>query len=171
MGQLVVGFGYIFDSRLKIAVDIKWINWSDTMGANLPKWSANVNGSSPWNCDWDDQMVYAIGLEYALNETFRIRAGYNYGKNPLPEGQACEAMAFPAIQEQHYTLGPIQAKVVSILYDAATTGSPWRHGQQVLAEAGSRCTRISDLFKTQAEWRKLIQSDKRGKYRLNIKFS
>jgi len=76
-----------------------------------------------------------------------------------------------SLGERSYTLGPIQAKVVGILYDAATTGSPWRHGQQVLAEAGSRCTRISDLFKTQSDWRKLIQSDKRGKYRLNIKFS
>jgi hypothetical protein len=73
--------------------------------------------------------------------------------------------------ERTYTLGPIQARVVGILYDAATTGSPWRHGQKVLAEAGSRCTRVSDLFKAQSGWRKLIQSDKRGKYRLNIKFS
>jgi len=70
-----------------------------------------------------------------------------------------------------YTLGPIQAQVVRILYEAATTEFPWLHGQRVLADAGSKCTRISDLFKRQPEWRKLIQSDKRGKYRLNIKFS
>jgi len=70
-----------------------------------------------------------------------------------------------------YTLGPIQAQVVKILYDAAATEFPWLHGQRVLADAGSKCTRISDLFKRQPEWRKLIQSDKRGKYRLNIQFS
>jgi hypothetical protein len=29
---------------------------------------------------------------------------------------------------------------------------------------------MADLFKTQPEWRKLIQSDRRGKYRLNIEF-
>ena len=73
--------------------------------------------------------------------------------------------------DRTYTLGPIQAQVVRILYDAATTASPWRHGKLVLAEAGSSCTRMADLFKTQPEWRKLIQSDRRGKYRLNIKFS
>ena len=76
-----------------------------------------------------------------------------------------------SLGDMTYTLGPIQSKVTAILYEAATTDSPWRYGQQVLAEAGSRCTRISDLFKTQPEWRKLIQSDKRGKYRLNIRFS
>lgn len=70
-----------------------------------------------------------------------------------------------------YMLGPIQAKVVRILYEAAESGSPWRHGKRVLAEAGSSSTRIADLFKTQPEWRRLIQSDRRGKYRLNIKFS
>jgi hypothetical protein len=70
-----------------------------------------------------------------------------------------------------YILGPIQARVVEILYDAATTEFPWLHGQRVLAEAGSKSTRLSDLFKKQPEWRKLIQSDKRGKYRLNIQFS
>ena len=70
-----------------------------------------------------------------------------------------------------YTLGPIQAQVVRILYEAATTASPWRHGKLVLAEAGSSCTRMADLFKTQPDWRMLIQSDRRGKYRLNIQFS
>jgi len=74
------------------------------------------------------------------------------------------------LEGRDYTLGPIQAKVVRILYQAAATEFPWLHGQKVLAEAGSKCTRISDLFKTQPGWRKLIQSDKRGKYRLNINF-
>jgi len=103
--QVAAGFGYTVSPRLKIAVDIKWIDWSNTMGAHLPEWKANLNSASPWNCDWDDQMVYAIGVEFALNERFRVRAGYNYGQSPLPPGQACEAIAFPAIQEQHYTVG------------------------------------------------------------------
>ena len=72
------------------------------------------------------------------------------------------------LEGQRYTLGPMQAEVIRILYEAAATDFPWLYGQKVLAEAGSKCTRISDLFKTQPGWRKLIQSDKRGKYRLNV---
>jgi hypothetical protein len=68
-------------------------------------------------------------------------------------------------------LGQFQARVVKILHAAAMSGCPWQHGKAVLADAGSSCTRLSDLFKTQPEWRKLIQSDRRGRYRLNIKFS
>jgi hypothetical protein len=70
-----------------------------------------------------------------------------------------------------FMLGPIQAGVVRVLHDAALRGVPWQHGKAVLAEAGSSCTRLSDLFKAQPEWRKLIQSDRRGRYRLNIRFS
>ncbi|CDP51755.1 hypothetical protein [Devosia sp. DBB001] len=73
--------------------------------------------------------------------------------------------------DRTYMLGQFQARVVKILHDAAMSGRPWQHGKAVLADAGSSCTRLSDLFKTQPEWRKLIQSDRRGRYRLNIKFS
>ena len=73
--------------------------------------------------------------------------------------------------ERLYMLGPIQARVVRILHDAAVDGTPWRHGKAVLAEAGSSCTRLSDLFKAQPQWRMLIQSDRRGRYRLNIRFA
>lgn len=72
--------------------------------------------------------------------------------------------------ERTYILGVIQAKVVRILHEATATQCAWRHGKAVLAEAGSSCTRMSDLFKTQPEWRKLIQSDRRGRYRLTGKF-
>lgn len=73
--------------------------------------------------------------------------------------------------DRTYFLGSIQARVVRILHEAAATGRPWQHGKAVLAKAGSSCTRLSDLFKTQPDWRKLIQSDRRGRYRLNMKFS
>lgn len=73
--------------------------------------------------------------------------------------------------ERTFVLGQIQARVVRILHEAAMRGVPWQPGKAVLAEAGSSCTRLSDLFKRQPEWRKLIQSDQRGRYRLNIRFS
>lgn len=89
--------------------------------------------------------------------------------------------SLPVLEQRHdfsevtlgdnlYLLGPIQARVVRILHEAALNGTPWRHGKAVLAEAGSSCTRLSDLFKKQPGWRMLIQSDRRGRYRLNIRF-
>lgn len=68
----------------------------------------------------------------------------------------------------HFRLGPIQARVVRALRETALAGEPWRSGKAVLSSAGSRSLRMADLFKSQKEWRRLIRSDHRGCYRLNI---
>ncbi|MBM3952648.1 MAG: hypothetical protein FJ311_14495 [Rhodospirillales bacterium] len=72
------------------------------------------------------------------------------------------------LQGRTFHLGPCQAKVVRVLHEAAKSGSPWRHGKAVLGEAGSSCSRMADLFKTQKDWRTLILSDRKGRYRLNL---
>jgi len=92
---------------LLLAADVQWINWSDTMGENLPEWSSNPLGEQGWNMNWDDQWVLKVGAEYALAAVkgLAIRGGYNYGKTPVNESQAFEAIAFPAIAEHHFTLG------------------------------------------------------------------
>lgn len=92
---------------LVLAADAQWINWSDTMGKNLPEWSKNPLGESGWNMNWDDQIVLKLGAEYTLPtlKQLRVRAGYNWGKTPLDENRAFENIAFPAIAEHHFTLG------------------------------------------------------------------
>src|SRR6266540_2124068 len=67
-----------------------------------------------------------------------------------------------------FHLGACQAEVVRLLHEAAKTEEPWRYGKAVLAAAGSSCTRMADLFKSQRHWRELIASDGRGHYRLAI---
>ncbi len=65
--------------------------------------------------------------------------------------------------------GDTQAGVVKRLYDAATnTDNPWINGKRVLQEAGSGAFRMRDLFSSQPNWQKLIISDSRGNYRLNL---
>jgi hypothetical protein len=58
-----------------------------------------------------------------------------------------------------FHLGACQAEVVRLLHEAAKTEEPWRYGKAVLAAAGSSCTRMADLFKSQQHWRELIASD------------
>ena len=65
-----------------------------------------------------------------------------------------------------FNLGPVQARVVKLLHEAATSSNPWREGKLILGEAGSACTRMADVFKSQPHWRRLIDSDGRGRYRL-----
>jgi hypothetical protein len=65
-------------------------------------------------------------------------------------------------------LGPVQARVVKRLHEAATSSNPWCEGKLILGEAGSSSTRMADVFKSQPHWRRLIDSDGRGRYRLRV---
>jgi hypothetical protein len=68
---------------------------------------------------------------------------------------------------RHFHLGPIQAQVVRSLHEAALSGDHWGIGKVILSAAGSKSLRMSDVFKSQKHWRDLIESNRRGKYRIN----
>jgi long-chain fatty acid transport protein len=90
---------------LLIAADFEWINWPATNGANKPSFSQNSSGAMPWNMNWSSQFVFKLGVQVTPLEWLAVRAGYNYGKNPLDANQAFENIAFPAVVENHVTLG------------------------------------------------------------------
>jgi long-chain fatty acid transport protein len=100
-----IGLGIKPIKDLSIGFDVEWINWSDTNGQNLPKYTANNSGAMPWNMDWSDQFVYKVGVQYAVHPMVTLRAGYNYGKMPLESTRAFENIAFPAVSEHHITAG------------------------------------------------------------------
>jgi long-chain fatty acid transport protein len=100
-----IGIGIKPIKDLLIGFDVEWINWSNTNGQNLPKYTANNSGAMPWNMDWSDQIVYKLGVQYTVNPMIVLRAGYNYGKMPLESTRAFENIAFPAVSEHHITAG------------------------------------------------------------------
>ena len=71
--QIGAGIAYEIDEgRLVLAADVKWINWADATGYS--------------DFDWGNQTVVALGLQYeAIKDKLVLRAGYNYGKNPVKE--------------------------------------------------------------------------------------
>lgn len=94
---------------LTVAADVKWINWSAAIDQPVLKIS-NPDQPVPmtsrdiaFDMAWEDQWVYAIGVEYSLNPMHTFRAGYNYGKSPVPDANL--SPLFPAIVENHVTLG------------------------------------------------------------------
>jgi long-chain fatty acid transport protein len=90
---------------LLVAADVEWIDWTSTNGANLPAFSQNSSGAMPWNMNWSSQVVFKIGVQVTPLEWLALRAGFNYGKNPLDSSRAFENICFPAIAESHITLG------------------------------------------------------------------
>ncbi len=119
--QIGLGIAYnIPDWKLLLEIDGKWINWSDADGYK--------------DFDWEDQWVISMGGQFKPNDNLILRAGYNYGKNPLKNHngfngtinpfdmsqntrnvqgklinnyyyETFRIIGFPAIVEQHITLG------------------------------------------------------------------
>ena len=102
-----VGVGYKTD-KIRASLDVKQIKWSSADGYD--------------SFGWDDQTVYSLGLEYKTASDLAIRAGYSHSNSPLDDGNFKGAtvggaqmrpqdvtyfnmMGFPAISEDHYTVG------------------------------------------------------------------
>lgn len=110
--QYGFGVSYRFSDRFTTAFDVKYLDWNSADGYK--------------DFGWDSQWVYAIGFSYKATDRLTLRAGYNYGKNPVDENDNFNPMGitiiqgkplstfayeyfrivgFPAIVEKHLTLG------------------------------------------------------------------
>lgn len=82
-------------SRLTLTAQLDWINWEnsfDTLEVRLKKGnnqdlnglvaSDRLNDDIP--LDWRDQFVIRTGIEYNIDDHWALRAGYSYGRNPVP---------------------------------------------------------------------------------------
>lgn len=54
---------------------------------------------------WTNQTVYKYGVDYKYNQNLTIRAGYNFGKSPIPDDQLAFNLLLPAASEHHFTVG------------------------------------------------------------------
>ena len=54
---------------------------------------------------WSDMTVYKLGLRHQLNDKTILRAGWNYGKQPISSGELDFNLLAPAVVEHHLTLG------------------------------------------------------------------
>jgi long-chain fatty acid transport protein len=103
--EIGVGASYAFGGHT-IAADYKRIQWGSAKGYK--------------DFGWEDQDVYMIGYQFA-QDSWALRAGYNYAKSPIKEKAAGNMMlpgqydgaamnmlnlvGFPGIVEKHYTIG------------------------------------------------------------------
>lgn len=95
-----VGLAWQATPKLMVAADVRRIEWAGAM----ENFRMVYNGT-PMTMpqEWDNQNVYALGLQYRVNDRLGVRVGYNYGKNPVPD--AWLNPLFPATVERHYTTG------------------------------------------------------------------
>jgi len=97
--EMGVGVAYKMGNST-FALDAKRVEWGEAAGYK--------------DFGWENQNVIALGYQYAT-PAWAIRAGYNHGKSPIQEldGTQYQSAAtnyfnlsgFPAIVEEHFTLG------------------------------------------------------------------
>lgn len=120
-----IGIAYDFTPKWTAAFDIQQVNYSDVRSVGNPgpavtapitgnlfelcpgpdKSSCKLGGSNGLGFGWKDQTIYKLGVDWTINEKWNARAGWNYGKSPIPEDQVLFNMLAPATPEHHLTLG------------------------------------------------------------------
>ncbi len=81
-----VGVSYQPIDQLTVISDFNWINWSVYEDLDFdfePNTSYFPDKENPR--DWDDTMVFRLGVEYWLTEKYALRAGYIYDQTPIPD--------------------------------------------------------------------------------------
>jgi long-chain fatty acid transport protein len=113
--QYGAGVSYKGLDKWLFSADVKYIDW------------ANAKGYKDF--DWQSQTVYALGVQNKTTDKLTLRAGWNYGKNPLKKHDAFNiggggattnvqgnamstfgyeyfrVIGFPGIVENHFTMG------------------------------------------------------------------
>jgi len=54
---------------------------------------------------WENTPVAKVGGAYDVTDAVTLRAGYNYGKQPIPQKETLFNMLAPGVVEHHFTLG------------------------------------------------------------------
>lgn len=126
--NFTVGLAYKFTPKSTVAFDIQRIFWSEIesignpgpLADNPPKFypfcdattdpeevldQCRAGGGKGLGFGWKNQTVYKLGVDYRFTPGMIFRAGFNYGKAPIPEDQVLFNMLAPATTEEHYTLG------------------------------------------------------------------
>lgn len=118
--EMGVGASYKMGEHT-LAVDYKKIKWSDAKGYK--------------DFGWDDQDVIMLGYQFA-QDNWALRAGYNHSSSPIKENaggtttpqkmatNVLNLLGFPAIVEDHYTIGGSYAFTKTTSVDLAYAYSP-----------------------------------------------
>ena len=129
--EMGVGISYEIAGNT-LAVDYKQIKWGSAKGYK--------------DFGWEDQSVIAVGYQYAVKDSWAIRLGYNYAKNPIKEQDGgyttsfnaqgipstyegavknfFNMAGFPAVVESHITAGGSYSFSKMISVDAAFVYAP-----------------------------------------------
>ncbi len=95
--------------KVNVAFDITQINYSEVNSISNPL-LPNLSSSALGNSDgagfaWKDMTVYKLGVDWQTSNNLVLRAGYNHGSQPIPNGETFFNLLAPGVVEDHITAG------------------------------------------------------------------
>lgn len=118
-----IGVGFRPTPQWLIAVDYQRINYSEIDSINNQQNNilsclntvfaggaatsdpTCLGGASGAGFGWKSVNVFKLGVQYALNQAWTLRAGYNYTSNPVTSENVTFNILAPGVVQHHLTLG------------------------------------------------------------------
>lgn len=96
--------------KLTIAGDIQRIDYAKVPAIGTPidcffAGQCALGASNGPGFGWRNMTAYKIGASYEVARSLTVRAGYATGRQPIPANQTFFNIIFPAVIEDHVTLG------------------------------------------------------------------
>ena len=101
-----VGVAFKPMPEFTLALDYQRINYGDVKSiANASNLTGLPGASNAAGFGWSSINVWKLGAEYAYNQHWTLRAGYNHSDNPIQSRDVSLNILAPGIVKDHATLG------------------------------------------------------------------
>jgi long-chain fatty acid transport protein len=105
--QFSLGLAFKPVPGLLIEADVKHIQFGDVLDLIAVSRPAAYAGPIPasFNFGWEDQTVFALGVQKEINPKTTVRVGFNYGESPIGPEDVKNNIGSLAVTEKHVSLG------------------------------------------------------------------
>jgi long-chain fatty acid transport protein len=105
----VVGVAIKPTTNLDLLADVQQVRYSevksigDTMLPNLMQSPLGADTGAGFG--WQDMTTYKLGVQQRVKNGLTLRAGYSYGRQPIPSSEVLFNILAPGVEQQHATFG------------------------------------------------------------------
>jgi long-chain fatty acid transport protein len=105
--RIGAGISWSFRRCWMLAFDYNYLFWKDSRGFKNAEFvqSGLLGSVDAPSFGWLNQPICKVGLSYRLCRWVTVRAGYNFGNNPIPPSQTFRNKFTLSLVEHHLTLG------------------------------------------------------------------
>ncbi len=90
--SIIVGYCYKPNDKWTFEADLEWMDWASTEQELIlfpdetnPSRVAALQSGNPTAKDWEAVFSFALGTEYKVSNTLRLRGGYFYHQSPISD--------------------------------------------------------------------------------------